>query len=211
MSLTIHTMTLGPLSNNVYFITDTQTKETIIVDPTYQANLAFEKAQKNNWNISQIWITHAHFDHIAGVDELVRLSTSQLQIGLYPEDLSLWKNGGGAHDMGFFFEVKSEPTFFFQNGEKIPFNNSKIEIRHTPGHTKGHVIFYLPDLETAICGDLIFQGSVGRTDLPGGNHSTLIQSIRTEILTLPPETRLLSGHGPETTVAEEIAHNPFLK
>ena len=118
---------------------------------------------------------------------------------------------GGAHEMGFFFEVNSEPTFFFQHKEIISFGGSEIEIRLTPGHTNGHVIFYIPDLETAVCGDLIFRGSVGRTDLPNGSHSALIKSINTEILTLPLETKLLCGHGPGTTVAEEIANNPFLK
>jgi len=211
MSVTINTLTLGPLTNNVYFITDSQTGETIIVDPTYQSRLAFEEAQKNHWNISRIWITHAHFDHIAGVDELVTLLGPQVQIGLHPDDLTLWQNGGGARDLGFFFEVKSEPTFFFHDKQEISFHGSKIEIRLTPGHTNGHVIFYFPAAGCAICGDLIFRGSVGRTDLRGGNHSTLLRSIKTQILTLPLETRLLSGHGPETTVAQEFAHNPFLK
>ena len=211
MSLAIHTLVLGPLSNNVYLVTDLQTNDAIIIDPAYQSNFAYEKAKENNWNISQIWITHAHFDHIAGVDQLVSLLGPQIKIGLHADDLSLWQNGGGAHDMGFFFEVNSEPTFFFHHKEKISFGGSEIEVRLTPGHTNGHVIFYIPDLKTAVCGDLIFRGSVGRTDLPNGNHSTLIQSINTQILTLPLETKLLCGHGPGTTVTEEIANNPFLK
>ena len=211
MAVTINTLTLGPLSNNVYFITDTQTRETILVDPTYQSTLALDYAAKNGWIISRIWITHAHFDHIAGVDQLTGLLGRNIEIGLHPDDLELWHNGGGARELGFFFEVKSEPNFFFRDKEKIKFNDCEIEVRKTPGHTRGHVIFCLPSVKCAICGDLIFQGSVGRTDLPGGDHTTLLNSIQAEILTLPPETRLLSGHGPETTVAREMAHNPFLK
>ena len=95
MSLAIQTLVLGPLSNNVYFITDLQTNDSIIIDPTYQSNFAYEKAKENNWRISQIWITHAHFDHIAGVDQLVSLLGSQVKIGLHADDLSLWQHGGG--------------------------------------------------------------------------------------------------------------------
>ena len=85
-----------------------------------------------------------------------------------------------------------------------------VEVRHTPGHTPGHVVFYAPSAGVVFCGDLIFYGSVGRTDLPGGNHRQLIESIQAQILSLPPQTRLFSGHGPETTVGDEIANNPFL-
>jgi len=87
----------------------------------------------------------------------------------------------------------------------------RLEARHTPGHTPGHMVFYCKEAGVVFCGDLIFAGSVGRTDLPGGDYDTLIESIQVQILTLPDETRLLSGHGPETTVGDERAYNPFLQ
>ncbi len=95
-------------------------------------------------------------------------------------------------------------------GQLLELGENKFEVRHTPGHTTGHVVFYCQSEKLVFCGDLIFAGSVGRTDLPGGSYDTLIRSIRTHILSLPDETRLLSGHGPETTVGEERATNPFL-
>ena len=94
--------------------------------------------------------------------------------------------------------------------QALTIGETLVEVRHTPGHTPGHVVFYVPSEGVVFCGDLIFYGSVGRTDLPGGNHRQLIDSIQTQILSLPPQTHLLSGHGPETTVGDEIAANPFL-
>jgi glyoxylase-like metal-dependent hydrolase (beta-lactamase superfamily II) len=98
----------------------------------------------------------------------------------------------------------------FQHNQKLAVGGAQVEVRHTPGHSPGHVIFYAASDQTVFCGDLIFQHSVGRTDLPGGSHAALLASIRTQVLTLPPETRLLPGHGAETTVGAEAAENPFL-
>lgn len=112
---------------------------------------------------------------------------------------------------GLHTPPQPEPTLFFEDGQILRIGSFQVEVRHCPGHSSGgQVIFYIPQAAAAFCGDVIFEGSIGRTDFPGGSYETLIHSIRTRILTLPPETRLYSGHGPDTTVAKETAENPFL-
>ncbi|HEX7974308.1 MAG TPA: MBL fold metallo-hydrolase [Anaerolineales bacterium] len=104
-----------------------------------------------------------------------------------------------------------EPTVDLAQGQVLHLGGSRLEVRHCPGHTPGHVVFYCEAEKVVFCGDVIFSGSIGRTDLAGGDYDILIDSIRTQILTLPDETRLLPGHGPETTVGMERAYNPFLQ
>lgn len=111
---------------------------------------------------------------------------------------------------GMRIDPGPEPTVDLKHGMILRLGGNQFEVRHAPGHTRGHVILYCAEEKVVFCGDVIFQGSIGRTDLPGGDFNTLIQSIRTQILTLPDDTRLLSGHGPETTVGQERRFNPFL-
>ena len=104
-----------------------------------------------------------------------------------------------------------EPDEYIKGGETLSFASNKAEVRFTPGHAPGHVVFYFADQNLLVAGDTVFQGSIGRTDLPGGDHETLLTSIREQILTLPDETKILSGHGPDTTVGQERLTNPFLQ
>jgi hydroxyacylglutathione hydrolase len=103
-----------------------------------------------------------------------------------------------------------EPTMHLSHGQKLPLGDRLFEVRHTPGHTPGHVVFYCGSEKVVFCGDVIFWGGIGRTDLPGGDYDTLMHSIQSQILSLPNDTRLLSGHGGETTVGYERRENPFL-
>jgi glyoxylase-like metal-dependent hydrolase (beta-lactamase superfamily II) len=103
-----------------------------------------------------------------------------------------------------------EPSIDLSQGQILRLGKTEFEVRHAPGHTPGHVMFYCESANVLFCGDVIFRTSIGRTDLPRGDHATLIDSIRTQVLTLPDDTRLLNGHGPETTVGFERANNPFL-
>ncbi|NPV55501.1 MAG: MBL fold metallo-hydrolase, partial [Anaerolineae bacterium] len=123
---------------------------------------------------------------------------------------ALWQHAGGAHHFGYNIELNLDPTMMLAHGEMIVLGESAIEVRHTPGHSPGHVIFYAAGEQVCFCGDVIFRRSIGRTDLPGGSHEQLLESIRSQVLSLPGETRLLSGHGPETTVANEVRDNPYL-
>ena len=210
MTLEILTFILGPIENNTYLIADTDSGEAAVIDPSFGIRPVIDAMQERNWRLKFIWLTHAHFDHIAGTQELIKTFPDDLQIGLHPDDLNLWRNGGGASNFGISFHSGPEPGFHFQHGQQLRLGKETLEVRHTPGHSHGHVVIYSPSAGALFSGDLIFRFAVGRTDLPEGNHAALIESIRTQVLSLPPDTRLLSGHGPETTVGEEERHNPFL-
>ena len=111
---------------------------------------------------------------------------------------------------GLKIDPGPEPTIDLEHGQILHLGRYRFEVRHAPGHTPGHVMFYCAEQKVLFCGDVIFQGSIGRTDLPGGDYQTLMNSIRTQVLSLPEDTRLLTGHGPETTVGLERRYNPFL-
>ena len=211
MTLTISAYVLGPLENNTYLLADSTSSEAVIIDPALGSEALLEEIQRNHLKITAIWITHAHFDHISGINQLVKALHPLEAIWLHPDDLELWRQGGGARYFGINLRPDVDPTAFFSHGQQLNLGKYFIEVRHTPGHTPGHVVFYAKDLATVFCGDLIFYRSVGRTDLPGGDPSILLNSIRRQILTLPPQTRLLSGHGPETSAGDEKSENPYLR
>jgi hydroxyacylglutathione hydrolase len=210
MSLAIVTFTLGPIENNSYLLGDDQNKEAVVIDPSFESENILEEARKHDLNIKAIWLTHAHFDHIAGVSIAYKFKPV-LPIYLHPEELTLYQNGGGGKRLGFQINPGPEPSVLLSHHQILNVGDHNFEVRHTPGHTPGHVIFYSSEQQLAFCGDLIFYHSVGRTDLLGGNQQTLLTSIYKEVLTLPENTILFSGHGPETTVLEEKNFNPFLK
>jgi hydroxyacylglutathione hydrolase len=210
MTLEIKTFPLGPLANNTYLLVDRQARQAVIVDPTFDSHHILESILKDGLTLTQIWLTHAHFDHTAGAKLFSELSQPPIPISLHPADLELYRTGGGASMFGIDMIDLPEPSFFFEHGQLLSVGTEQVEIRHTPGHSPGHVILYAPQASAALTGDLIFQNSVGRTDLPGGNGMHLLESIYHHILTLPPETRLLPGHGPETTVQDEVDNNPYL-
>lgn len=210
MTLEIHTFTLGSLANNTYVLVDPATMLAVIVDPAFDSRHVAQAICSAGWKPFQIWLTHAHFDHTAGIAEINPNVQSVLPVGIHPDDLELYKKGGGAELFGTTAPDLPEPSIFFEHNQQLSIGAERVEVRHTPGHSAGHVIFYLPQNKIALVGDLIFKNGVGRTDLPGGSTTNLLNSIYQNILTLPPETRLLSGHGPETTVADEAEFNPYL-
>lgn len=208
--LSIVSFVLGPVQTNSYLVADAGTGEAAVIDPAAEGDVILKEAGRRGWRIGNIWLTHAHFDHIGGVAAVADGSSPPPPVALHPEDYWLWRNEGGAPLFGIRMDPGPEPTIDLAHGQILRLGEVKFEVRHTPGHTRGHVIFCCHSEKVVFCGDLIFQGSIGRTDLPGGDYDTLIGSIRDQILTLPDETRLLSGHGPETTVSMERAYNPFL-
>lgn len=209
--LTLIPFTLGPVQTNAYLIADAQTGEAVVIDPAWNGRVILEEARRRNWRIGSIWLTHAHFDHLGGAADVADGSDPPPPVALHPADYPLWRAQGGAPLFGMRIDPGPEPTIDLAHGQILRVGSNQLEVRHAPGHTPGHVIFYCPIEKVVFCGDVIFQGSIGRTDLPGGNYDTLIESIRTQILPLPDDTRLLSGHGPETTVGMERVYNPFLQ
>lgn len=206
----IYPFVLGMVQTNTYLVGDDESKEAVVIDPADDGKEIVQEALRHEWTIKSIWLTHAHFDHIGGVQEIKQSIRTPVSVGLHAEDLPLWRNQGGAALFGLRFEAGKEPDILFYHGQILNLGKYQFEVRHTPGHTPGHVVVYCSQLALCFCGDLIFQGSVGRTDLPGGDFNQLINSIQQNILTLPDETRLLSGHGPETSVLNEKLGNPFV-
>ncbi|MCJ7657995.1 MAG: MBL fold metallo-hydrolase [Anaerolineales bacterium] len=208
--LKIQTYTLGPVLTNSYLVSDDDSGRAVVIDPADSGQMLVEEAQNNGFMIEAVWLTHAHFDHLGGVAELINELGSTPQVALHPNDMPLWHAQGGAPFFGLQIDPGPEPTIELIDKELLYIGRYQFEVRHTPGHTPGHVVFYCLSEDVMFCGDVIFQFSIGRTDLPGGDYNTLIQSIRTKILILPDETRLLPGHGPETSVGVEKLNNPFL-
>ncbi len=208
--LEIVTFTLGPVQTNAYLVADSDTREAAVIDPAWDGHVILAEARKRGWRISHLWYTHAHFDHIGGAGEIANELNPLPLVALHPADHVLWRAEGGAPLFGFKIDPGPEPTIDLFQGQLLKLGHVEFEVRYTPGHTPGHCVFYVPSDKICFCGDLIFNGSVGRTDLPGGNWEALVHSIETQIYTLPDETRLLSGHGPETTVGKEKKSNPFV-
>jgi hydroxyacylglutathione hydrolase len=208
--LEIVTFVLGPVQTNAYLIADPETGQAAAIDPAWDGEIILADALKRKWRIAHLWYTHAHFDHIGGAAAIANELNPLPLVALHPADHTLWRAEGGAPLFGFKIDPGPEPGIDLFQGQDLRLGNTSIEVRHTPGHTPGHVVFYCAEAGVCFCGDLIFQDSVGRTDLPGGDTRQLVESIRTQIFSLPDETRLLSGHGPETTVGYEKKYNPFV-
>jgi hydroxyacylglutathione hydrolase len=204
--LEIVSFTLGPAQTNAYLVADPQTKEAAVIDPAWDGHIILKAAQDRGWRIGHLWYTHAHFDHIGGAAAIADALNPLPHVALHPEDHILWRAGGGGKLFGFEIDPGPEPTIDFQQGMILKLGSNEFEVRHT----RGLCVLYVAKENICFCGDLIFKGSVGRTDLPGGDWATLENSIRTQIFTLPAAVRLLSGHGPETTVGNEKQFNPFV-
>jgi glyoxylase-like metal-dependent hydrolase (beta-lactamase superfamily II) len=208
--LEIVSFTLGPAQTNAYLVADSETKEAVVIDPAWDGHVILAEAGKRGWRIGHLWYTHAHFDHIGGAGAIADAMNPLPLVALHPNDHVLWRAGGGAALFGFDIDPGPEPTIDFAHRQKLKLGSYEFEVRFTPGHTIGHCILYVASERICFCGDLIFNGSVGRTDLPGGNWDDLVKSIKEQVFIMPDETRLLSGHGPETTVGEEKVSNPFV-
>ena len=213
MTLEILHLTLGPLPNNVYVLGDSATGGAVVIDPSFESEVVLDRVEKKGWQIRAIWLTHAHFDHIAGAGDIVSDCEKTPAIGLHPADDELYARSGGAGQFGLSIPQPPEPKIHFTNGMQLQLDAGGpilATVLHAPGHSPGHVMFYCEPLGVLFCGDVIFRMGVGRTDLAGGDMDTLLKTIREQVFTLPDETRLLPGHGPESTVGFEKKHNPFL-
>src|SRR5574339_1174402 len=208
--LEIVSFTLGPADTNTYLVADSGTNEAAVIDPAWDGHLILAEAQKRGWRIGHLWYTHAHFDHIGGAGAIADALNPLPLVALHPSDHVLWRAGGGGASFGLNIDPGPEPTIDLVHGMILKLGSNEFEVRFTPGHTRGHCVLYVASAGVCFCGDLIFAGSVGRTDFPGGSWEQLEESIREQVYTLPDTTRLLSGHGPETTVGEEKRSNHFV-
>jgi hydroxyacylglutathione hydrolase len=211
MSLEIIQIALGMTATNAYLVGENEIKKAVVIDPGWEGERLLREIKKRDWELTSVWLTHGHFDHLGAVGTLVNAYDPPLPVALHPEDQWLWEAQGGAILFGIDgIDVGPEPSIHLHHGQKLSLGDYEFEVRHAPGHTPGHVMFYCQAEAVLFCGDVIFRNSIGRTDLPRGDFDTLLTSIREQVFTLPEDTRLLNGHGPETTVGYEKAYNPFL-
>lgn len=198
----------GSFAENTWLLIDPASRETVVVDPGEEHQRILDTADRHHGRITAIWLTHAHIDHVMGVDA-VRGATGA-PVWLHPADRT-WYDGlpeqGAIFGIGGL-ERLAPPDHALSHGDRLALGPFRFDVRHVPGHAPGHVAFVGHGL--CLSGDVIFREGVGRTDLMGGSWPTLRASIETEILTLPDETRILPGHGPETSVGHERRRNPFL-
>ena len=205
----MRTYTGGEFGQNSYLAICAGSADAVVIDPGATAPEIVHDIERDRLNVRAILITHAHLDHLQGVASVARRTGAV--VALHPADRALYDAAATQAAMfGVALETPAAPERVLAHGERIQFGGCALEVRHAPGHTPGHVILYSSADQLAFVADVIFAGSIGRTDLPGGDYLQLMQSIRQQVLTLPDETRLLPGHGPETTVGWERVGNPFL-
>ena len=212
MTIEIKYATLGIAATNAYLVADTKTNEAILIDPVDRADLLKGMADESGWTIALILATHSHFDHVLASQALKDLTGAPFWIS---DEAADWLPGVPQTGMMFTgerFPKPAEPDRLLTNEpETIIVGAITLETLYTPGHAPGHLAFYLRDHNLVFSGDALFAGSIGRTDLMGGDHALLLKSIREKLLTLPDETQVLSGHGAPTTIGRERATNPYLE
>ena len=211
--MTIKSFTFNGFAENTYVLADPATRQCVVIDPgCYTAAEQRElQAYLTTEGLTPVLLlnTHAHIDHVLG-NAFVLRTWPEIPFLLHPLDLPVLRAVPTyAGSYGFAAYEPAEPTGELAAGQQITFGQTTLDVRFAPGHSPGHVVFYHPASATVIGGDVLFRGSIGRTDLPGGDHETLLQSIRTELFTLPDPTVVYPGHGPATTVGEERRSNPF--
>lgn len=204
--LEIRGFTVGPMQSNCYLLRAAG-QSAVAVDPGADDPRLARQIEEWGGGLAAIVLTHAHLDHVAGIPALRR--EFEAPIHLHPDDLPLYERAPEqAESFGLALDELPPPERELSGGQRLRVAGVELEVRHAPGHSPGGVV--LGAGEVAFVGDCLFAGSIGRTDLPGGNAEALMRSIREQILTLPPSTTLLPGHGPKTTVEREERSNPFL-
>jgi len=209
MHLTIVPVT--PFEQNCSLLACEKTGRAALVDPGGDIDILLGEVRKRGLTLEKILLTHAHIDHAGGVGQLAREQGLPIE-GPHPDD-QFWIDGldQQARMFGFPRAEAFTPARWLDQGDRVTVGEETLEVRHCPGHTPGHVIFYHPQDRVALVGDVVFKGSIGRSDFPRGNHRQLLDSIRDQVLSMDDDVRLVTGHGPMTTVGEERTGNPFIR
>ncbi len=200
-------LTNGSFGENCYILADPDTGEAVLIDPGEEADVFVRRLATEKLRLKEIWLTHAHVDHVAGVGAIVE--AFDVPIRLHPGDRPLYDR---VHDQAAWLGVQvprlPPPDHELEAGQALSVGAVTLTVREGPGHSPGGVAFVGEGY--AFVGDALFAGSIGRTDLPGGDARTLLDAIRSQLLSLPDDTIAYPGHGPETTIGHERRNNPFL-
>lgn len=207
MSVQVHQLTVGPLAENCWLLADAESQKAILVDPGDEALRLVAAVREAQCSLEAIWLTHAHFDHVGAVADI--LKQHAVPVYLHPSDAGLYAHAANAAlRWGIVIPQPPLGTVDVEEGATLQFGGTEFAVWHLPGHAPGHVAFISDEL--CISGDLLFAGSIGRTDLPFCDPSAMQASLK-RMATLPPALRVLCGHGEETTIARESRSNPFLR
>ena len=206
----LETFPVGPLACNCTLMGDEESHEAIVIDPGDEVARIHKRLVELGLELKQILVTHAHIDHVGGALKLKRLTGAP--IFLNEKDLPLLKMmDTQAAWLGVQTPDTASPDENLTDGLVVGLARYPAEVIHTPGHTQGSVCLHFAPIKLLVAGDTLFAGSIGRTDLPGGNFDQIIDSIHSSLLPLPGETRVFPGHGPATSIGEERERNPFLR
>jgi glyoxylase-like metal-dependent hydrolase (beta-lactamase superfamily II) len=206
----IETFPVGPLQCNCTILGDEQAGEAIVIDPGDEISRIQRRLTDLRLKLKQILVTHAHIDHVGGALKLKRLTGAPILMN--ENDLPQLKfMDMQAGWLGVATPETAPPDDLLTDGLEVGLESCPAQVIHTPGHTQGSVCLHFVPLKLLVAGDTLFAGSIGRTDLPGGDYDQIIQSIESRLLPLPDETKVLPGHGPATTIGAERKSNPFLR
>ena len=205
----LETFPVGPLQCNCTIMGDEQTREAIVIDPGDDISRIHRRLNENRLTLKQILVTHGHIDHVGGALRLKRLTGAPIYLN--ESDLpQLSMMGVQAAWLGVPTPETAPPDGGLIDGQQVGLEKYPARVLHTPGHTQGSVCLHFAQMKLLVAGDTLFAGSIGRTDLPGGDQAQIMDSIHSRLLALPDETKVIPGHGPATLIGAERRSNPFL-